>query len=625
MPWMLPLIAALFWFDSYRRQQAQPPLWIAAHVLEPGPGPCPHRLRAVRGRRGRLDGVAGRPARHGDLVTATARPRWAAQLATWAATACWAVGGYLVFVGVAVRGLRSPGPVGRAAVVAGRGRRGGRGGVQRRSGSCSVLLPQPVRRAAGRVRRVPGPGHVVADRVQSHQRVGADPADQLQRQLRADSGIFYPYLPDLPIARLMFLAGLAVAALGLLGLPARAGGLRLRRAAAAVTVAGLVAAGTAVGLAGTARRGTARHVHSRAARRGQRPADSATRRYAVTRGVPVCLHPAYRSYLPAVTAALGPLFREVGRPARRAGPGGPAHGCLRGRPGAAGGAEPQARRRPSAAARRCSACRSAILACPVALRVETAGQFIDQLRLLFAHAFVSAGPAAAPWPSRRSRRRCCGALACRSPPSPRCWPATDCRRPDQPARTGRGPRAGARHRAGVRRRASGSPRCRPPPGTPGWRPTWARCGTATSPWRSCHDRRRGTQVTAWTRSRPRPSGTARPRRAAAGAAVPGQPPGPGRAGRWRPGSAPRCGPRCTGTGAWPAAPPRSRCAAGDRDRGRRGHRAYHLRPVRRAGTSHRPVAALPAAGRRCRRSPRPRSARWPPGPRRATCPAARWP
>ncbi|HUY44311.1 MAG TPA: hypothetical protein VMV92_01080 [Streptosporangiaceae bacterium] len=35
-----------------------------------------------------------------DLVTATARPRWAAQLATWAATACWAVGGYLVFVGV---------------------------------------------------------------------------------------------------------------------------------------------------------------------------------------------------------------------------------------------------------------------------------------------------------------------------------------------------------------------------------------------------------------------------------------------------------------------------------------------------------------------------------------------
>src|SRR6266536_4403409 len=35
-----------------------------------------------------------------DLVTATARPRWAAQLATWAATAIWAVAAYLVFVGV---------------------------------------------------------------------------------------------------------------------------------------------------------------------------------------------------------------------------------------------------------------------------------------------------------------------------------------------------------------------------------------------------------------------------------------------------------------------------------------------------------------------------------------------
>ena len=41
---------------------------------------------------------------------------------------------------------------------------------------------------------------------------------------RNDSGIFYPWLPDLPIARIMFLAGIAVAVLGLTGLPARAGG-----------------------------------------------------------------------------------------------------------------------------------------------------------------------------------------------------------------------------------------------------------------------------------------------------------------------------------------------------------------------------------------------------------------
>ena len=54
-----------------------------------GGGCGDRRVRPGRGRRGLAD-----------LVTATARPRWAAQLATWAATAIWAVGAYLVFVGV---------------------------------------------------------------------------------------------------------------------------------------------------------------------------------------------------------------------------------------------------------------------------------------------------------------------------------------------------------------------------------------------------------------------------------------------------------------------------------------------------------------------------------------------
>jgi hypothetical protein len=28
MPWLLPLIAALFWFDSYRPSTAMPPYWV---------------------------------------------------------------------------------------------------------------------------------------------------------------------------------------------------------------------------------------------------------------------------------------------------------------------------------------------------------------------------------------------------------------------------------------------------------------------------------------------------------------------------------------------------------------------------------------------------------------------
>src|SRR4029453_7365614 len=66
-------------------------------------------------------------------------------------------------------------------------------------------------------------------------------------------GIFFPYLPDLAIIQVLFLAGLAAAALGALGLRPAAGGRWLRCAAAVAAAAGLAAAGTGVGLAGTAR------------------------------------------------------------------------------------------------------------------------------------------------------------------------------------------------------------------------------------------------------------------------------------------------------------------------------------------------------------------------------------
>ena len=50
----------------------------------------------------------------------------------------------------------------------------------------------------------------------------------------------------------MFLAGIAVVALGLTGLPARSGGRRLRCAAAVLALVGVALAGTAAGLAGSA-------------------------------------------------------------------------------------------------------------------------------------------------------------------------------------------------------------------------------------------------------------------------------------------------------------------------------------------------------------------------------------
>ncbi len=116
----------------------------------------------------------------------------------------------------------------------------------------------------------------------------------------------------------MFLAGIAVAALGLLGLPARAGGPWLRRAAAVVTLAGVAAAGIAVGLASTAWR----RPHGMVIPALHDAANDAPITYTPVcgraAGVPVCLNPAYRRYLPDVTAALRAGARRGGRPARHA-------------------------------------------------------------------------------------------------------------------------------------------------------------------------------------------------------------------------------------------------------------------------------------------------------------------
>jgi hypothetical protein len=124
-------------------------------------------------------------------------------------------------------------------------------------------------------------------------------------------GTFYPYLPDLPIAQVMFLAGLTVAVLAALALPRGSGGRWLRAAAGAVTAAGLLAAGTAVVLAGTGKLDAHGMIaipalHDAANDRPVRftPVCSHT-------VIPVCLNPAYASYLPAVTTALSPVISEI--------------------------------------------------------------------------------------------------------------------------------------------------------------------------------------------------------------------------------------------------------------------------------------------------------------------------
>jgi hypothetical protein len=315
MPWILPLIAALFWFDSYRPSTGTPPLYGLRTFWNMGQGhtildfgPFVAGVAAWMGSRDGRRGLA-------DLVTTTSRPRWAAQLATWAATAVWAAVAYLIFVGVmfavyARQGVAGTPPwwyvaVGATAVAA------------FSAAGFAIGAYWPSRFAAPAAAF----GGFLAMFLSfqtgfSHMSGWAlilptNSNGNFDGSAQADSGIFYPWLPDLPIARIMFLAGIAVAALGLTGLPARAGGPWLRRAAAVITLAGAALAGTAVGLVSTAQVAAEGVVipalHD--------AADDAPMTYTPAcghaAGVPVCVNPAYRRWLPDVTAALAPVLAEV--------------------------------------------------------------------------------------------------------------------------------------------------------------------------------------------------------------------------------------------------------------------------------------------------------------------------
>jgi hypothetical protein len=384
MPWVLPLIAVLFWFDSYRPSTVQPAIWGLRAFWNLGQGHTlidfgPFVAAAAAW-------MASRDARRGiaDLVTVTARPRWAVQLITWAATAAWAVAAYLAFVGVlfavyAREHVLGTPPWWWVAV-------GAAGVLAFSAAGFAVGVLYPSRFAAP----LAAFGGFLALVLSSQAGFRATSGWGLILPVNSNgnfqqvSGVFYPWLPDLPIARVMFLGGIAVAVLGLLGLPRRAGGPGLRLAAAAVTLAGVAAAGTAIGLVGTARvepDGMVIPALHDAAR--DRPI-AYTPVCGHAAGIPVCLNPAYRSFLRDLTGALRPVLAET------AGlPGAPAR--VTQVAGRYSGDESEA------------AQLATLSGHPAALRVPldtlglpgafgwSAAEFRDELQFLAAHAFVGGG------------------------------------------------------------------------------------------------------------------------------------------------------------------------------------------------------------------------------------------
>jgi hypothetical protein len=309
MAWMVPLLVALFWLLTYRQCMALPALW----SVRTGPFQHDHALpefapfaAGVSAWMGSRDGRRGTT----DLVAATARPRWTGLLTAWAATTAWALLAYLACVGVlyAITAAQVswgsaplwPAAVGAAGVVA----------FCALGFAAGAVLPgwftAPL--AAVLTFLVLVAGQVALQHNSTYALLSLISS---QAYATPDSGNFYHYLPDLPIAQIMLLGGLAAAALAGLGLPAAAGGAGVRRAAALIMLAGLAAAGTSCYLAGTAQVTDEGVIipalHDASASQPIRYTPVCGRSAAI----PVCIHPAYRAYLPEVTAALQPILSQV--------------------------------------------------------------------------------------------------------------------------------------------------------------------------------------------------------------------------------------------------------------------------------------------------------------------------
>jgi len=310
LPWILPVAAGLFWFTTYRKAMAMPPLWnLRAPSMQTGA-----LVAFVSPVAGVAAWMGSRDARRRtvDLVAITARPRWARQLATWAATASWAVMGYLgcvaVLYGVTAHQAGWGGPlwwpvaVVAASVVA----------LCALGFTVGTLVPSRFTPPVAAIAAF----FVLALSTQpiqgTHSYWQISPLVSGPWDIGSDAGIgtFYPYIPDLAIAQVMFLTGLTAAVLGALALPSASAGRWVRGAAAVITTAGLLAAGTAVALAGTARldRGMIAipALHDAASDRPLHYTPVCSRT-----AIPVCLNPAYASYLPGLATALAPVLNEV--------------------------------------------------------------------------------------------------------------------------------------------------------------------------------------------------------------------------------------------------------------------------------------------------------------------------
>ena len=320
--WAVPLLLALFYFDTFRTAAGFPAVWtvrssvITDHMIADF---CPFAA-------GLAAWVASREGRRktSDLLATTVRPAWARQASALGATLFWLLIAFLagvaaLYIDTAVQATWGGPPLWPVAV-----------------GVVEVVTFAVIGFTAGALfpGRFTAPlaaiGCFLLAVIGLHAAGGVKPGTSTYGLLSpttnvslGDVGVFYRVAPDVAIAQVMFMGGVTVALLGLLTLaPAfrvsyhglLAGVSRAGRwlcvAGVALLAAGVAASVTAFSLVGTAHMGVSGwEIPALQDAASDRPVPY-TPDCAGT-SFKVCVHPAFSAYLASANAELQPAFAEI--------------------------------------------------------------------------------------------------------------------------------------------------------------------------------------------------------------------------------------------------------------------------------------------------------------------------
>jgi hypothetical protein len=338
VPYLLPLLAAVFFFDTLRTADAFPAVWtLRASVIGD------HMLFDFGAFAGGLAAWAG--SREGrrktlDLVATTSRAAWARLSIALAGTLCWLLlaflaGVALLYIKTALQATWGGPPlwpvfVGAADVTV----------VTVIGFGCGFFFPGRFTAPLVAV------GTLLLSQAGFRAQLGMSPGSGTYAVLSPagqppmlDAGVYYRVPPDVSIVQVMLMGGITLALFGVLGMVAgirhliRAGGLRvalralagrgddmrLRMTAAVLIGCGIAASGTAIALAGTAQPGAAGGwvipaLHSAGSDRPI-PVDwdctSAAADAAARPAFQVCVSEAFSFYLHPVASALTPVAAEI--------------------------------------------------------------------------------------------------------------------------------------------------------------------------------------------------------------------------------------------------------------------------------------------------------------------------